>query len=235
MICVCVLVHNRKEKVQKCLDSVYRGMSGAELHILDQNSTDGTREWLIDWASSKTDVTLTLSNQNLMAIGGRQRQVDMLRYRIKPASVIVFLDSDVYAVNYGHWLSLLKDAAKVHGIAGVYGRNLFPEFGGFYEAEKIPGFVDVVSGGMTAVRGDVFLAGCEFDQAYLPFWHCDSDFCLQARAKDFEVYCVGEYAGLKHDPEHKKTDDLYYDNLNRLRNKWRGQGLILAEKSEVRA
>ena len=234
MICVCILTHNRIDKVKVCLESIYPGLRG-ELHILDQNSTDGTREWLQGWSQRKSNVHLTLSFQNLMAIGGRQRQVDMLRHRIGPQSIVVFLDSDVIAENQGLWLTHLKQWASVHGIAGVYGRNIFPQFGGFAEPDRVPGPCDVVSGGMTAVRGDVFLSGVEFDQAYLPFWHCDSDFCLSARAKGFKVYCVGNYAGLRHEPEHKKTDDQYYNNLNRLRDKWMGKGLIQAERVAVEA
>ena len=233
MTFVCVLTHNRIAKVQACLESIYPGLKQAELHILDQNSTDGTREFLTLWAASKRGVHLTLSNQNLMAIGGRQRQVDMLRSRIKKYSTVVFLDSDVVAMNYGHWLTALVEAGGVYGIAGVYGRNISPEFGGFGEPEEVPGFCDVVSGGMTAVAGEVFRQGVEFDQAYLPFWHCDSDLCLQARATGFKVYCVGAYAGLRHDPEHKEPDDQYYKNMNRLRDKWQGKGVIRAEVEAV--
>lgn len=230
MIHICILTHNRLEKVQRCIESVMptvrNGGLGLRLNVLDQGSTDGTKEWLQSYFSGEARTSFRSSWQNLRAIGGRQRQVDMLiGDGLLYSDVIVFLDSDVIVTD-PRWLMQLTNPLMFSrvGISGAYGRNISKEWE-LEEPEKLPGEVDVVGGGMTAIRAEVFLSGCEFDQAYLPFWHCDSDLCLQVKDRGWKVWCTGEI-GLVHDAEHKTVDAQYLKNWARLREKWAGRVVL---------
>lgn len=237
MIYVCVLAHNRQEKTKACIESIIPAIvaKGAYLHVLDNGSTDGITLWLSVMANRLHFIKLWTSKQNTYAIGGRLRQVDrLLGMGLGWMDTVVFLDSDVTAVKpYDvDWLKKLiapLEDPKI-GISGAYGRNISADWSGFAVPPSLPGRVDVVGGGMTAIKGAVFLSGVEFDQGYLPFWHCDSDLCLQARHEGFEVHCTGEI-GLHHDANHHTPDEQYHKNMRRIKEKWQGKNVIASENT----
>lgn len=237
MIYVCVLTHNRLEKVQRCMMTIQPAITAekAMLCVLDQASTDGTAAFLRQVSDAGAIQILKLSKENLMAIGGRHTQIEWLvGGGLAPDDVVVFLDSDVVAVEHD-WLSnLIKPLNHPNiDICGVYGRNIMRNWKGFVTPHLVPHYVDVVSGGMTAVTGAVLLEGVNYDLDYLPFWHADSDFVLQARSKGFYAWCCGD-VGLRHTPEHHETDELYFRNFEKLKSKWAGKGLVKHEREVVR-
>lgn len=232
MIYVCILTHNRQEAAKACIESIIPAIVAkhAQLHVLDNGSTDGITLWLSVMANRLNFMQVWASKQNTYAIGGRLRQVDrLLGMGLGWMDTVVFLDSDVtvvkpYEVDWLEKLIAPLQDPRI-GISGVYGRNINADWTGFEMPNTLPGRVDVVGGGMTAIRGAVFLSGVEFDQGYLPFWHCDSDLCLQARSEGFEVHCVGEI-GLHHDAHHKDMSEQYHKNMRRLKEKWQGKRVL---------
>lgn len=62
---ISMLCLNRLESTQAALAAVIEHSSEYELLITDNNSTDGTKEWLAEWAKDKPQVTLIWNNENL--------------------------------------------------------------------------------------------------------------------------------------------------------------------------
>jgi GT2 family glycosyltransferase len=136
---------------------------------------------------------LKYSKQPLGCGGARQVMVDgYLATGLQADDVIVFLDDDI-EIMHPDWLpKLIAPLAGDYSISGVEGRKL-----GAYMPYPQCNEPDYVSGGWCAIRGDVFLDGCRFDDRYFPNYWEDVDLCYQARAKGKRIACVGN-VGLRH-------------------------------------
>lgn len=158
--------------------------------------------------------------------GGRQWLLD----RLKAASYIMFLDDDVKVLD-PDWFDPLLRALHRHptvGIVGPGGAFVRMDWSGFVSGA--PGRVDVVAGYCQLFRAELALQlGCRLEQGYNPFWHEDSDFCLQARALGWEVFCAP--AGLIHKPSHSgDSAGAERRNFELFRQRWKGKGLVRAEE-----
>jgi GT2 family glycosyltransferase len=140
------------------------------------------------------------SESNLGCAGGRKfltERIMRMRYICEAFSaedVIVYLDDDIEVLAQDWLMKLVEPLLKGQSISGVAGRDLTPDL------MTVPAHhaVDYVSGGWCAIRGDVFLDGCMFDEQFNPNYFEDVDFCFQAREKSKSIYVVGDI-GLRHE------------------------------------
>jgi glycosyltransferase involved in cell wall biosynthesis len=229
-----ILTYNRLSKLRHLVDNPCFWEGIDHLFVYSQASEDGTDEWLAEYQAQHPDRAMTVwsSWQNLMAIGGRQRLLDkIINWGLTDEDILIMLDDDMMPISPG-WAKrlaqpLIEDetvgAAGVQGFQVTWGPGLFL----FDEV----GETDIVNGGWTAYRGKVFLEGVEFDQRYMPFWHCDSDLAMQIRERGYRVIKVGN-VGLAHAPHHHKVDDLWREKRRLFIDKWRGKGLTRVEKEQ---
>ncbi len=94
---IVVLNYNNIGLIEKCVQSIRAHSQGHyNLIVVDQGSTDGSREWL----KNKVD-HLILNKENTGAWEGRNQGVREARY-----DLIVFCDSDI-EIKDSHWLDKL--------------------------------------------------------------------------------------------------------------------------------
>jgi GT2 family glycosyltransferase len=169
-------------------------------------------------------VRLFLSTTNRGVAGGRE-----LAFRHVRGDVVVSLDSDVLfgKENTLERLVSLVDPPQI-GIAGVSGHFVLPDWSWYQEVlPNYVGEVDVVSGFCQVFRSEM-LSKASLDQYYNPYWHEDSDFCLQIREQGYKVWCdssirvVHIFSGSGDDGQGRKKQRY-------LANKFKGKGLIAAE------
>lgn len=232
----CILTHgDDAASVTRCIQSIRMTveMHHYEIMVLAQAVSDEVDHTIQKLVDSK--MSYHRSHQNLGAIGGRLRISDMLLSEMLKQDVVFWIDDDVQAALPG-WDELMAEAALKYGIASQVCVDVRPDWADFREPPDLeiqPGLYDVCGGGMTAMRGEYLVRGCEYNQDYLPFWHADADYCFQAKEKGAQVW--GCYAGLQHKFNHAGAHDFYWiRNFCKLRNRWKGKGLVKFENDTIR-
>lgn len=227
------LTHNRLGVTARCLSSLAPTLrrDDVEWIILDNASTDGTPNWLRLLAAQHPDkVRINLQARNTGVAGGRAILFDMAR-----GDIIVSMDSDVEA-RRTVWLENLLAPLDAYpdvwlcGPGGAFIQDDWRDFRAAPPDQPMP--IDVCAGFCQAFRREALEAGVALDQAYNPRWHEDADLCLQIRALGKQVYHTGE-VGLFHVFAYTGDDGSGATKLAYLQSKWRGKGLVAAEREAV--
>lgn len=230
-----ILTFNALEFTQRCLASLRAtAPEPINVFIVDNGSTDGTREWLAEQADP--DLFVEFSPVNFGVPGGRNRLKDIILPHLPEDGFIVFADNDLEFCP--GWCEHFQDVFAVFpevGIAGRIGhpirvdaesRELLPS------PEAIPAEVDVASGGFACwIRAATLHAVGDFDERLGIFWHEDDDYCVRAIGAGWSVFAVPLAPVLHH--EHKSEVGVggvvrggSPENQRYLAAKWRGLGLV---------
>lgn len=162
------------------------------------------------------------SECNLGCAGGRKfltQKIMKARYcgeGFDQEDVIVYLDDDIEVCVHDWLIKLVEPLLCGISISGVAGRSLTPDLMTVSDGVG----ADYVSGGWCAIRGDVFLDGCMFDEQFNPNYFEDVDLCFQARAMSKSIKAVGDI-GLRH--EHlagASATELIEMNRQKFGKKW---------------
>ena len=233
-----ILTYNALAYTKRCLASLdlYTTVPWHAI-ILDNMSTDGTREWLASLDDSR--VTVALSETNRGVAGGRNDLLDLVLPRISDDGFVVFVDNDLeFHPNWIKPFMQLFDRQPTAGMASVSGHEIVVH-GERRELLSLPGHVtmpvDVASGGFACfVRPAVFNAIGRYDEELNPFWHEDDDISVRALAAGWDVYAVPT-AGVVHHG-HKSgvalpslTQGGSLDKQRYLVDKWRRMGLVQSD------
>lgn len=235
---ICILAHGAATNVETCIAECWRTIDDPQHYqiiVLGQDLDNIALERLIQIENkhvANKSFRFIASRQNLMAIGGRQRLFDMLRFQLRLNDIVIMLDDDVTPTMPG-WSEILCSAASKYGIASQVAVDVRADWMDFEEPPEpadTPGFKDVAGGGMTAYAAHFLLRknGPEYDQSFLPFWHADADLSLQFKLLGARVWWTGNI-GLQHEFNHKEHGFYWKRNFLKLRNKWQGYQLIKAE------
>jgi GT2 family glycosyltransferase len=231
MIYILILTHNRLAEVQRCFESLTPTLARPDvrLRVLDNSSTDGTVDYVREFVTSVEGIW-ELSDANLGVAAGRDHLLNNIKHELKPADLVVFLDSDTVIVDNG-WLDVLTKAIEPEhiGLVGPGGSFMLPDWSNFTAA--IPNAeCDVVAGFCQCFKAEVLSAGVQLDLDYGIYWTEDSDFCMQIRAAGYDICCIptGVYheAGLSGSAA---TNEQLQKNLSLFRSKWQGKGLTKTE------
>lgn len=154
---------------------------------------------------------------NLGCAGGRKALTDLLLVLgLKREDVIVYLDDDIEVLAHDWLIKLFEPLLCGYSISGVAGRKLTADL------MTSPSLLDCdyVSGGWCAIKGDVFLDGCMFDEQFNPNYFEDVDLCFQARQKDKLIKAVGDI-GLRHEhPTDAAMSAIFEKSRETFRTKW---------------
>ena len=233
---VAVLTYNALESTQLFLQSLKRFASESyNIFVVDNGSTDGTREWF----SQLTDdnVFVEFSPVNYGVPGGRNRLIQMIAPFLDEDAYVVFCDNDLemtadWMEPFFRLFQLVPDC----GMAGRVGheiviqnhsRHLLP-------CPTIAAPVDVVSGGYACwIKAQVIQAVGLFDEKLGLFWHEDDDYSLRAIAAGFEVFVVPNAPVLHHEHKSGEASDGIAEGGSRahqayLVEKWHKLGYITA-------
>ncbi len=230
-VSILMLSWNRLPALQACLWSLrdlwHRNMDTIEMLILDNGSKRPQVDWLRRYQEQHSlMVQLHLSGDNKGVAGGR----DFLIQRAH-GDIIVILDGDV-VISSHTWLDRLVEPLQNSsvGLCGPAGNMIRPDWRGFTPLpENKSGPADVVSGYCQAFRREILSEGVRLDMAYNPYWHEDSDFCLQLRARGYTIWHTGD-VGVMHMYAGSGDDGRSDEKMLYMAGKYRGKGLIAAEQ-----
>ncbi len=223
-----VTTHNDLEHTRRCLAALRQYTPGARILVADDESTDGTREFVKQNFPEAT--LLECSGGNVAA--NRQVAVDALAAD-GWAGPIAYLDNDV-EVGPGWWAGLAAVLAEQPGIGVLSPRKVYPDgtlqntgrrvrhCGETYAIwlERRLVWPDYVESACMVVRPEVWQA-CRWDEQF-PILYEDVDYCWQARAAGWDVACAGTVT-VTHDAHRASSQRAGESHRNQVRflRKWR--------------
>jgi len=119
---ICVITYNRLEFVSACLSSIINyTKSPYKLIVIDNNSTDGTKEYLQTLHTKKMIHTLILNNTNRGIAEAKNQCVDLLEWK---SNFFVMTDSDiVFPYIEPSWEQQMVEVMNHHPKVGVLTLN----------------------------------------------------------------------------------------------------------------
>ncbi|MEE4280268.1 MAG: glycosyltransferase [Halieaceae bacterium] len=228
---VVMLTHNALETTRTCLGSILAILPEPmfeELLILDNASSDGTREYILSLAGIDK-VRVICSDQNLGVARGRDRLFALAR-----GPLIASLDSDVMLKGSGFLRAaraLLVGDPDI-GICGASGYRVHFSGGQLHlKPYTKEGAVDCVSG-FCQIFPRQLLERIRIDTRFSPFWCEDTDFCFQARAQGFGIHRLEPEPGLHHcyrSIDARRDDPRKAHHEAMLVRKWSGRVALLGD------
>ena len=165
-----------------------------EIVVADNGSTDGTVEFVQEWARTRDNVTCITASTQRGASAARNAGVAASR-----GNLLAFCDAD--DVVLAGWLAGLVEAlATADLVAGVF------DFGTLNEIPAVPivpaasrqlGFLPAGLGANLAVRREAFLSVDGFDEQFVPGE--DIDLCWRLQLKGFTYACAWSSVVAKRD------------------------------------
>ena len=232
---IALMTYNALHYTQLCLASLKQHSTEPyNVFIVDNGSTDGTRDWLA--AQTDNNLFVEFSPANLGVPGGRNRLLQLIQPHLRTSDFVIFMDNDIEVMP--GWVEHFADffAANPHVGIGTAVGHQFQVRGDVRELGAvpvgIPGPIDVACGGFVCwVRAATAAAVGEYDEQLGLFWHEDDDYTVRALAAGWEVFIVPGAPVLHH--EHKSgaaKPGLKVGgspaNQRYLANKWRALGLL---------
>ena len=232
---IALMTFNALAYTKLCLASLRQHSTEAyNVFIVDNGSTDGTREWLAE--QTDDNLFVEFSPANLGVPGGRNRLLQLIQPHLRTSDFVIFMDNDI-ELQPG-WVEHFSNffAANPHVGIGTAVGHQFQVRGDVRELGAvpvgIPGPIDVACGGFVCwVRAATAAAVGEYDEKLGLFWHEDDDYTVRALASGWEVFIVPGAPVLHH--EHKSgaaKPGLKVGgspaNQRYLANKWRALGLL---------
>jgi len=194
---------NQLKFTKICVESVYNNTKYPyELIVIDNGSTDGTREWFDD---HKSIIKLISNEKNYGAPKAFNQGIDASK-----GKYIVFLNNDTIVTD--GWLNKLVDCAEADTDIGIVGpltnqpRNkngIFPDIEGYRNEKEIHRTASIIElknkkkyeevPGLTSfcmlVKRNVIEDIGKFDEEYGLGTNDDHDFCLRARMANYKIMC----------------------------------------------
>lgn len=238
-----ILTYNALDYTKMCLESIARNTrADHNIFVLDNGSTDGSREWLKHYKAANFYSEEAVKNSGVP--GGRNRLIEIISPLLPEDGFVVFLDNDM-ELKEGwdtQYLSFFEDHPEA-GIASAFGHRMIVRK---YHRELLPAPsytapVDVACGGFACwIRAKALQAVGGFDENLGLFWHEDDDFSLRTIAAGWDVYALPHVSVVHH--EHKSgaanpgiKSGGSPKNQIYLCEKWRNLGLVDSQGRIVRA
>ena len=198
-----ILSYNNTYLLQKCIESIYTNCAPNTytLIILDNNSTDGTKEWLAEWGEKHDEAYVILNDDNSGFSGGNNIACQYL----PDEADVFFLNNDTrITANAAFWLRMAlyetDEIGAVGAIQNYFNTNKnedinYPVVEQYMEhgaKVNVPmanagEFVSKLCGFAMLVRRDAFDKVDGFDERFNPGYYEDDDFSLQLREAGYEL------------------------------------------------
>jgi GT2 family glycosyltransferase len=196
---IVILNYNRKEKLKKCLDSVFRiNYPNFEVIIVDNNSNDGSFEMA---KSGYSRAVLIKNEANLGYSAGNNIGIRYALERMADYVLLLNNDTEVKA----NFLSGLIEVAEGDARIGILSPLIFDGYSGkvWFSGGKIDWLrmktihlsditsesnfaTDFITGCAMLVKKDVFKKIGLLDEDFFLYWE-DADFSLRAKRSDFKI------------------------------------------------
>ncbi|MDD7697785.1 MAG: glycosyltransferase family 2 protein [Treponema sp.] len=145
---VCIIFHNQKQFIKRCLDSILSQKINFDYEILlsDDNSTDGTWEELLEWKTKHPDLIscyrINTNDYNPVSNSQRSGLNRFNIYKEAKGKYITFIDGDDYVLDetrYQQQIDLLEanpDCSICAGNTALYQEAESPVFMSLMMPEK---------------------------------------------------------------------------------------------------
>lgn len=231
---IVIPVFNQSFLTRVCLASLsLADLSGAEVVVVDNGSTDDTPALLQEWSAGRDDRRVVTPGENLRFAGGCN-----LGARESEGEIVVFLNNDTFVLP--DWLtSLLRPFAEAEEIKVAGSRLLYPNgriqhagiafnhLGPHHVFVGLPADIpaamrrrdyQVVTGASMAIRKETFDRYDGFDQTYQNSFE-DVDLCLRIKADGGRVVYVPDSVAYHWEsmtegrigPQDKRNYDLFIE------------------------
>jgi hypothetical protein len=108
-VCACIITYNRIDYTKNCLDTfIATAPARWSIVIVDNGSTDGTKEYLLKRFKHQRNVRIILSDRNLYPAGGNQ----LALAKAFPASSYLLCDNDGLFTDKSWWPTAYKVLAQ---------------------------------------------------------------------------------------------------------------------------
>ena len=232
---VLVVSYNSGPILEQCIESVLeQDFDDYEVVLVDNCSTDGSHERVMDRFGADPKLRLVRSDRNHGCAGGRNRAISEAR-----GEILCFIDSD--GVADSRWLNGISDQFKQPTTAVVASRQVFAHnplllnglggglnsqgygfdlaFGEPIDYARLPMSALFASGNGLCTRRSVVERIGAFDEIYFNYYE-DVDFCLRAIRAGYDVALAPE-ATIYHHMSLTKPDSgnhrLHLTERNRIR------------------
>lgn len=218
------LTYNNMDQVRRHLPTVAWMAARdevAEWIVLDNASTDGTREQLAEFAKTWPKLRVICSDENLGCGGGRN-----VALRQAAGDLILSMDSDVDVTRPAALAEMAADLERPKvAVVGQHGGYVRRDWLWTQEAAAdYVGPVPIVCGFAQLFRRSV-LDIWKLPEGYPPYWLEDSDFCLQLQEGLGQGGWVGNY-GLVHKwSQTNANENTRQATWRMFRKRWRTAGL----------
>lgn len=116
---VVLLTLNRKNDTIKTLNSLFQTTVKFDLIIIDQNSDDGTKEYLLEFVKNKANTKLIQLEDNIGVSGGRAKAIEYCTH-----NYVAFIDNDMVFIP-GYFENLLS-CLQTTSAAAALGKIILP-------------------------------------------------------------------------------------------------------------
>jgi len=219
---IILLTFNNINNTKKCIDHLYKFTKNFGLVILDNNSTDGTQEYLKELCDQHDNITFFFSKYNLGIIKGRNRAYKLS----KDAEYIIFLDSDQYVEE--DWLESYLEMMKNYDVVGVEAWLMRER--DFYPVKKIRSREEefsYVGCGSLMIKRRVFEELGKFDERFFMYFE-DPDFCWKAHEAGYKIGWNYNGVIIHNHPGpllNSKTRKYFMNSWKKFKEKWNGKKL----------
>lgn len=227
-VSIIVVTYNTKELIEKLLGNLFRvkGNLNFEIIFVDNNSQDGTREYLKDLNESDNNIHVIFNNENQGFSKAVNQGINVCRNRMFPSSHILLLNSDAM-INQAQ-IEALLNIIELREKIGIVAPQLVnvdgstqPSFGNFpdiftsiiyllrldkilplgaviYSATRKKAlFPDWASGACMLIKREVLDKIGALDENYF-FGIEDIDFCYRLRQAGYRVVYYPEVRVFHH-------------------------------------
>jgi GT2 family glycosyltransferase len=224
---IIALSYNGKEITEKFIELLfkYTEPSAFNLIMIDNGSTDGTKEYLKDALSIFENHTLVINDRNLGVIGGRNMGYSI--YQSDPTEFLCFLDNDQF-VRAG-WFEQYHEFMKSgnYDIVGADAWLMNSSFFPCYNCKRLGDHFSYVGcGGLMTTQSVLNKIGL-FDEQFNPAYFEDPDFNFRAIKAGFRIgwNLNAKITHLAHktlgnDPNRRQ---LFLNSYSKFKEKWNGK------------
>lgn len=231
LISIMIIAYNELQYTKALIKSIRENTHYPYIiNILDNGSTDDTRNWLIS-IQHDNDINVLISDTNEGCAGGR----NILIKKGHPGDFVLFIDND--CILGEDWDFDLIQFFKNDLLVGVVGQS------GYYinvnenEREVTPvkefGKADIITGYFMLMRYSLINLLGDFDNEIASFWHEDDDYCIRAAHAGFtnlmvpvKVIHFGHKSSTAAGIEQSTLSEISISRRRYLVNKWIEMGAI---------
>ncbi len=240
-VSIIILTYNCLEEATKpCLESIYscKNSLGFDVVVVDNFSTDGTREYLTEFGRTHKNFKVILNEENYGYAKGNNIGIQSV-----DADYYVLLNNDTIVTDC--WLDKLVAFLENHPEVGMVGpvsnsvgneqmiyikstsqNDVIAE--GLEWANKCAGdffYTSMLGFFCVAIRSDVIKRVGLFDERYGLGMFEDDDYCLRTVQEDYRLACLEDVfiyhkGGLSFNKLGSELNDLYYGNLVKFERKF---------------